>query len=209
MWKQKEEKIQELLDQINNLKEENEKYKLELEKYKKRKLRLVKGDIIQDNNELEFLTKNICKEHKKITLNLLYKASVDSDKAQAFHNKCDTAKCSLVLIKSKNNKRFGGFTSCSWEGNGVEKNDEKAFVFSLDKKKIYNIIPNEKAIGCYPKCGPVFLGCQIRIFDNAFTSGGTTFEKQNNYNTEEDFELSGGEKKYGVEEIEVYGIELE
>ena len=207
--KQKEEKIQELLDQINNLTEENEKYKLELEKYKKRKLRLVKGDIIQDNNELEFLTKNICKEHKKITLNLLYKASVDSDKAQAFHNKCDTAKCSLVLIKSKNNKRFGGFTSCSWEGNGVEKNDEKAFVFSLDKKKIYNIIPNEKAIGCYPKCGPVFLGCQIRIHDNAFTNGGTTFEKQNNYNTEEDFELSGGEKKYGVEEIEVYGIELE
>ena len=179
------------------------------EKYKKRKLRLVKGDIIQDNNELEFLTKNICKEHKKITLNLLYKASVDSDKAQAFHNKCDTAKCSLVLIKSKNNKRFGGFTSCSWEGNGVEKNDEKAFVFSLDKKKIYNIIPNEKAIGCYPKYGPVFLGCQIRIHDNAFTNGGTTFEKQNNYNTEEDFELSGGEKKYGVEEIEVYGIELE
>ena len=79
----------------------------------------------------------------------------------------------------------------------------------MDKKKIYDVIPDENAIGCYPQCGPIFLGCQIRIYDNAFENGGTTFEKGMNFNTEEDFELTGGVQKFGIEEIEVYGVEIE
>ena len=142
-------------------------------------------------------------------MNLLYKATIDSDKASVFHNKCDSAENSLVLIKSTNGKRFGGFTTCSWEGNSIEKKDDNAFVFSLDKMKIYDIIQGEDAIGCYPKYGPVFLGCQIRIYDEFFTKGGTTFEKGLNYDTQEDFELTGGLKKFDIKEIEVYGIHLE
>jgi len=91
----------------------------------------------------------------------------------------------------------------------IEKKDENAFIFSLDKKKIYDIIPGEYTIGCYPKYGPVFLGCQIRIFDDFFTKGGTTFEKGLNYKTKEDFELTGGLNKFEVKEIEVYSAEIE
>ena len=73
----------------------------ELLKHKNgKKLRLVKGEIIQDNKELIFLTQRICKNNKKITLNLLYKATVDSDKASAFHHKCDNSPSTLVLVKS-------------------------------------------------------------------------------------------------------------
>ena len=172
-------------------------------------LEIIKGDIIQTTKEIEFLTRKICQNHNKITLNLLYKATIDSDKAAVFHKKCDAAENSLVLIKSANNKRFGGYTSCSWEGNSIEKKDENAFVFSLDKMQIYDIIQGEDAIGCYPKYGPVFLGCQIRIFDEFFTNGGTTYEKGLNYDTQEDFELSGGLKKFEIKEIEVYGVHLE
>jgi hypothetical protein len=75
--------------------------------------------------------------------------------------------------------------------------------------KIYNIIPGENAIGCYPKFGPVFLGCQIRIYDRFFENGGTTFEKGANYDTEEDYELSGGLKSFQVKDIEVYSVILE
>ena len=75
--------------------------------------------------------------------------------------------------------------------------------------EIYDILPGEDAIGCYPKYGPVFLGCQIRIYDDFFTRGGTTFEKESNYNTHEDYELSGGLKKFDVKEIEVYSVKLE
>ena len=173
------------------------------------RLEIIKGDILQTPAELELLTRKICKNYGKITLNLLYKATFDSDKASVFHNKCDSASNSIVLVQSGNGKRFGGYTSCSWEGNSIEKKDEDAFIFSLDKMRTYDIIPGEDAIGCYPKYGPVFLGCQIRIYDEFFKKGGSTFEKGANYDTEEDFELTGGLKNFEVKEIEVYSVELQ
>ena len=149
------------------------------------------------------------KINKKVIINLLYKATADSDKAQAFHEKCDKAQSSLVLIETDKGKRFGGFTTSSWSGDCIDKKDEDAFIFSLDKMKVYRNIPGEDAIGCYPNFGPIFLGCQIRIYDNAFTKGGTTFEKGSNYETEEDYELTGGDREFNVKEIEVYEVIVE
>ena len=163
----------------------------------------VKGDIIHSIEELELLTRKMNKNNNKITLNLIYKATTDSDKAKAFHEKCDDAQSTLVLIETDKGKRFGGFTTCSWAGDCQEKKDEDAFVFSLNKMQVYENIPSELAIGCYPNFGPIFLGCQIRIYDHAFTNGGTTYEKGLNFNTEEDYELTGGDKSFNVKEIEV------
>ena len=172
----------------------------------KQQSQYIKGDIIHNMNELEMITRKINKSNGKITLNLLYKATADSDKASAFHERCDDANSTLVLVETDKGKRFGGFTACSWRGECIEKKDEEAFVFSLDKMMMYENIPGEDAIGCYPKFGPIFLGCQIRIYDNAFSKGGTTFEKGLNYNTEEDYELTGGDRTFGVKEIEVYEV---
>ena len=169
----------------------------------------VKGDIIHDMNELEMITKKINKENKRIIINLLYKASADSDSAAVFHEKCDGANNTIVLVETKDGKRFGGYTTKSWTGNCVEKADPDAFIFSFDKMKTYDNIPGDDAIGCYPKFGPIFLGCQIKIFDNAFTRGGTTFEKELNFNTEEDYELTGGNRSFDVKDIEVYEVIIE
>jgi hypothetical protein len=169
----------------------------------------VKGDIIHDMNELEMITKKINKENKRIIINLLYKASADSDSAAVFHNKCDEANNTIVLVETKDGKRFGGYTTKSWKGNCVEKPDPEAFIFSFDKMKTYDNIPGDDAIGCYPKFGPIFLGCQIKIFDNAFTRGGTTFEKELNFNTEEDYELTGGSRTFEVKDVEVYEVIIE
>ena len=169
----------------------------------------VKGEIIHNREELELITKMMNKINKKVIINLLYKATADSDKAQAFHEKCDKAQSSLVLIETDKGKRFGGFTTSSWSGDCIDKKDEDAFIFSLDKMKVYRNIPGEDAIGCYPNFGPIFLGCQIRIYDNAFSKGGTTFEKGSNYETEEDYELTGGDTEFNVKEIEVYEVIVE
>ena len=168
-----------------------------------------KGEIIHNMKELELITDKINKENKKIIINLLYKASVDGDKASVFHDKCDQANSTIVLVETLNGKRFGGFTSCSWAGNCEDKNDPSAFIFSLDKMKTYENIPGDEAIGCYPKFGPIFLGCQIKIFDNAFSKGGTTFEKELNFNTKEDYELTGGDRVFQIKEIEVYEVIIE
>ena len=168
----------------------------------------VKGEIIHNTDELEMLIRkiNMNKINTKLTLNLLYKATADSDKASVFHEKCDDARSTIVLVETDKGRRFGGFTTCSWLGDCLDKKDDDAFIFSLDKMKTYENISGEDAIGCYPKFGPIFLGCQIRIYDNFFTKGGTTFERGLNYNTEEDYELNDGERTFIVKEIEVYEV---
>ena len=168
----------------------------------------VEGTILKNNEEIEFLSKKIGENSDKVIFNLIYKATENSDKAQVFHERCDQAKNNLVLIETSENRRFGGFTTCDWSGNQIEKNDENAFVFSLDKMKIYDIVPGQPAIACYPNYGPIFLNCQIKINDDAFTNGGSTFCKGQNYQTEEDFELNGGNQDFQIKEIEVYEIEL-
>jgi hypothetical protein len=144
---------------------------------------------------------------KGVKFNLVYKAFDDGDKAKIFHEKCDKLNMSLVLIETDKDVRFGGFTTKSWEGNCLKKIDNNAFVFSLETNLIYPIMKSEPAIGCYPKFGPVFFGCQIRIYDDFFTKGGTTCHKGLNYKTTKDYELNNGEQKYLIKDIEIYSIE--
>ena len=168
-----------------------------------------RGTIIRDKSELEMIVNKLNKYNRGIKIDLIYKASVDSDKAYAFHQNCDNSNSTIVLIESVNGKRFGGFTSQSWEGDCVDKRDPNAFIFSLDKMETYDVIPEKEAIGCYPDFGPVFLGCQIRVYDDAFSKGGSTFERGVIYLTNEDYELTGGEKLFGIKEIEVYDVRFE
>ena len=166
------------------------------------------SDIVKSPMEESMLLDKLGKNGKTIKLKLLYKASLDSDRAEIFHNKCDKAKSTIVFIETINGNRFGGFTTQSWEGDGIDKKDENAFVFSLDKLQIYNIISNQPAIGCYPKYGPVFLGCQIKINDNFFVKGGTTYRKNINYAINSDFELNDGIKFFGIKDLEVFEVNL-
>ena len=47
------------------------------------------------------------------------------------------------------------------------------------------------------------------LSNNAFKEGGSTFTKGVTYLTNEDYELSGGEKKFGIKEIEAYKVLIE
>ena len=187
-----------------NEKLENKNSKIKLEK--EYDPDYVKGEIIHSIEELTMIIEKINKNNNQITLNLLYKATADSDEAEVFHRKCDEAKNSIVLIETDKGKRFGGYTSVNWKGKGLNKKDKNSFVFSLDNMEVYENIKGEKAIGCYPKFGPVFLGCQIRIYDKAFKNGGTTFKKGFNFDTKDDYVLTGGERKFKIKEIEVYEV---
>ena len=137
---------------------------------------------------------------------LVNKALELGDKSQTFHQKCDNLNRSLVLIETDKDVRFGGFTTKTWKGDCVKKFDNNAFVFSLDNNIIFDVINNEPAIGCYPKFEPVFFGCQIRIYDDFFTLGGTSCHRGLNYKTNIDYELNKGEQKFFVKNFEVYNI---
>ena len=165
------------------------------------------NNILKTENEIFNVTQRIQGYlNKNIKYNLIFFSRADGDKASTFHRKCDKARRSLVLIMDTNGNRFGGFTMRDWGGNCIQKKDEKAFIFSLDKNKIYGVLPDQVAIGCYPNFGPIFFGCQIRVYDNFFTKGGSTYLKGLNYATEEDYELTNGNQAYGIKELEVYEV---
>ena len=164
--------------------------------------------IIKKNAEIKKVVQHIeFKLKSKVRFYMLYKASELGDRAKTFHEKCDNYEMTLVIIETKNGLRFGGFTTVLWNGNCVHKRDQKAFIFSLDKDKTYDIVGHDPAIGCYPKYGPIFFGSQIRIYDFFFTKNSTTCEKGLCFQTTEDFELNNGEKSFIVKDIEVYALE--
>ena len=165
------------------------------------------SNIIKNEGELALVTQRIQSNlNKNIFYNNLFFSKIDGDKASTFHQKCDKAKRTLTLIMDNDGNRFGGFTMRSWTGTNIQKKDEKAFIFSVDKNKIYPVLPDEVAIGCYPNFGPIFFGCQIRVYDNFFKKGGSTYLKGLNFATDEDYELTNGKQMYGIKELEVYEV---
>jgi hypothetical protein len=126
------------------------------------KLKLSNQSVIMKENEFEMIhlaiKSRINKEIKE--LKKLYQATIDGDGAINFHSRCDNIPNTLVLIKSAGNRRFGGFTSAQWSSpsSGEYKDDLNAFLFSLDKKKIYSYKMNGSAIYNNKNYGPCFGG---------------------------------------------------
>ena len=168
------------------------------------------SDIITNINELDIINKRLLRQNKRTVYTLIYKATRDGDKAETFHTMCDSYNHTLVLIKTIKGRKFGGYAYEKWEGEDISKVDNRAFLFSIDNKKVYNVNKNEEAIGCYKLNGPDFCGWQIVIQDNFLTNKQCyTGEKEMNFKTTEDYELNGGEKYFGVEELEVFQIKWE
>lgn len=73
---------------------------------------------------------------------------------QAFHKACDGWGSTLVITKvGKFIAR--GFSDRPWDGTGY-KSSKNAFVFSLNRNKIYPIKETEQAVFCHPKEGLAF-----------------------------------------------------
>lgn len=196
------------LDNNNNM---NNKSDFGRNKSSKSEKTYIESSILSNLNELKMLEskfKNLIKGLKNINCRLLYRASQDSDKAEIFHRKCKGIENIVILVETDKNKRFGGFTTQTWDGDGIQKSDQYAFIFSLDKLKIYEIKNGTNAIECYNNYGPVFSGYFL-INDQSLKYGGRTYSKGNNYINNEIFELTGVKDKFGVNEIEAFEIIFE
>ena len=70
----------------------------------------------------------------------------------------------LILIKSTENRRFGGFASIPWSSEKEEwKDDPNSFLFSLDKYRIYSYKKNGRAIFYRKDYGPCFGNYEIQV----------------------------------------------
>ena len=154
---------------------------------------------------------------------MVYRATEDGDKSIDFHKKCDKIGPNITFVKTKNGCVFGGFTVKNWEhlkrdinvnkpNLGSASRDSKAFGFCINYQKIYNNEkPNEFAIWCNRNFGPTFKNNFFQIFNNCFKRGGYCSVRKNSHfgGQDQDYEISGGEAKFGVEEIEVFELQFQ
>ena len=176
------------------------------------KLNFMNRRIITKIEELQLIENQLIKEYpniKDVEYNLIYRGTEHGDSAKVFHEKCNEPN-NLVLIKTKDDIKFGGYTQENWEGNNLHKKDNNAFCFCLNKNKIYKVAEDKTAIICNESMGPCFGDKLLEIYDNFLSKGGKCFNKDNcGYdNMETDFEIINGLEEFLIEEIEVYKLKF-
>lgn len=195
-----------LSSKVKTLEEENT--------YLRNKCDLLDIDSKVFNNyyEIKFILKEIENKLSKkiINLKLLYRASEENGKANIFLERCKGIQNTVVFIKSKKDKIFGGFTSNIWDkyenqGGWIAISDKNTFLFSVDKKEIFNST-NPITYRHNNIYGPIFGGGHdIQINDNCFNRNDHSC---NQYT----FDYKGtqyalcGEVNFGIKDYEVFKV---
>ena len=173
-----------------------------------------KSSIMNDKEIYDIINLVSKKLNKKVKkLYLCYRATKDGDKAENFHKKCDYIVDTIILIQTKKNKKFGGFSTQSWDISTEQmwKKDNQAFIFSLNKyeNKCYGIVNSERALFCHKKCGPIFGNGEIFVPDNFFTNVSTCLKYNTVYESKEHIFPLNGEKEFYIKDMEAYKIDFE
>ena len=169
-----------------------------------------KSTIIENDYErrlLEFFIKENDKTKKEIYPILIFKSSIDGDASKKFHEKCDFCGATLTIVRSDIGKRFGGYSSISWDkgiGNYISKGDN--FLFSLDTRKYYKNTSGNYHTYHNEGYGPTFGSAHDLYISNGCMSNQNSYTNKTDYDRTSAYELNGGVYKFKVLDYEVYKI---
>ena len=165
----------------------------------------VDSSIISGYAEFDFIIHYLKKKINKEIIDSIriYQATENGATAADFHRECDQNTNIIVLIKTNDGKKFGGYTSVGFSNFYRSYHDDTAFLFSIDKREIYPNIKGKSAVDSFYNFGPCFSGDSIKIYDNFLKNGGVTVKNSGNFETNEEFQINDGKMAFGVEEIEV------
>ena len=148
-------------------------------------------------------------------IKLIYRATENGDDSESFFSKCSNKGPTISLIKTANNRIFGGFTKAEWTNKKgkIRLKDENTFLFSLNNGEKYNILEPDKAISCYPDDLTLVYGNKedrygIRLFSNFLEK--TCYENLKNrvFDVPSEYCLTGY-NKFNVQEVEVFQVIFE
>ena len=170
--------------------------------------------IITNMEDLDLIARGLAKDNidslrnLQVLYKLRYRASEHGGEAEDFHERCDEYEGTLIIIKTKDDNMFGGYTKVSWDDeDGEEKMDEDAFVFSINLEKLYFNYGKRNNIKCNKNKGPCFVGMldvQEHILKGkGFVNGSgiQCFDGEN-----EKYEINGGKNEFVIEEMEVFQV---
>ena len=167
--------------------------------------------IISNNDEINFILKEVEKNIGQIKkINLIYRASRDTDSLDVFHSYCDNVPNTFIIIKTSDNYKFGGFTSSGWTNENGNIYDEKAFCFSINLRKIYNIVNPKHAMHIQSNDGRPSFGSLKYVFllQKDFSKGPFNYvEEMIDYEGESSkFEINGEKRNFKANELEVFKV---
>ena len=206
--------LEEIISQQNNkilfLEEKIKQFEPMFEEYINKKKeekdnisKMFKESQIIDKDEKKLLIEWLPNKPKSI--NLIMNSKIDGDTSKAFQDKCGGKKPTYAIIKTKKGYKFGGYTTECWKQGQIK--DNNAFVFSLNKKKKYNILKPDYAtyfsLNNYWMFGYSYNA--IVVYDNC-TSNNSSYVGNETYDIKEQYELNGGEQYFTVESFEVYQV---
>ncbi|KAJ5068810.1 pep-cterm sorting domain-containing protein [Anaeramoeba ignava] len=240
----KEKEVEDKNKEIEKMKPVFDKYQEQYQQYLeyelKKKLEEIKKNFPQFSNskiiqDIEYVKKlqewiNDNKFFSKIKKG--FSAKKDGFDSQKLHSKCDNKGKTLVIIKTKDNFIFGGFTQVGFtndKSKWSEKDtkydwgfipDSNAFIFSLrndkgDRKpEKFTIKQGEEkyAIFYHLNYGPTFGGIDISLYSSlqsGYSNFGQSYNLPNGIKEETDevqSYLAGSWNKWEVDELESYFI---
>ena len=211
---QQNNKINELNDKIENLKEIINEIKDSKNQPKIENAKTIFNDslILNKNNDyISNLNKWINQREGQFKTQLLFRKSINGNSFDDFHRLCDNQGKTLVLIQTLNNLIIGGYTSKDWDTSEKWYKDDKSFLFSLTKGRIFPIKKNCNAIYGMEDLGPWFACIGLGDTERKNLTQGKFYYKENendqcfeNYN-----EIIPNDKKntyFDVKEVEIYKI---
>ena len=169
-----------------------------------------KSTIIQNNFErklLESFIKENDKTKKDIYPVLLYKATVDGDDCKEFHKKCDFMGATITIVKSETGRRFGGYTSVSWDKSLANYCDKGInFLFSLDTRKYYKNTSGSYQTYHDSDRGPCFGSSHDLYICTGCLNNQSSHTIKSCFEMTSSYELNGGIKNFKVLDYEVFQI---
>ena len=162
---------------------------------------IIDSKIIQ-NNEID-LIKNFIGNQPKFKL--LYRATVDGETKKDFDKKCLNKQPTLALIKNSLGNRFGGYTTQNWNyDKEYDKKDPFAFIFSLDKKKKYNLKKDKRAI--HTKEYIIYFGNADFCLGEKFLTNSSGWCNYGGGNFEADLKELSSKERYTIQEFELFQV---
>lgn len=137
---------------------------------------------------------------------LLYDSIKDGTNTGAFHKKCDGKKPTITFVKTKKNRRFGGYTEKCWnESPGSYVVDENSFIFSIDEKEKYPVSQTKYSIYNNDSYGPTFGGGHDLYISNFCNENNLSSAQGRDYKSTHRLSLNL-EDNFIVESYEVYQV---
>ena len=127
---------------------------------------LSNSSIIQKSEEIQLLANSISPDGD-VSFKLVYSSKLYGENSQKLKAAYIGVKDILVVVKTKKNRRFGGYAHESFEDTEFQKKDSRAFLFNLDKMKIYKSKGTSHTIWNFNLDSIDFgYGTDLRIYHN-------------------------------------------